>query len=164
MGDPRLTVVDSVGLVGASAGGAVEWDGSPVLCLLQVRVLSDGGARWSLVVVRLLPRHPRIGGSVPCFVPRPGPPWRRIWDVKISKVADGVDLVDGDGVAGRRLHGAEWRRLPVRAGDPPDPRLWGGGAAARRRNVLVVVSGIGVQRDLVVISFFVLDCSVRTVV
>ena len=40
----------------------------------------------------------------------------------------------------------------------------GGGAAARRRNVLVVVSDIGVQRALVVISFFVLDCSVRTVV
>jgi hypothetical protein len=37
---------------------------------------------------------------------------------------------------------------PVRARDPPNPRLRGEGVAARRRNVLVVVLGIGVQKDL----------------
>ena len=142
----------------------MEVVGSPVLFLVQVRVLSGDGARWSSVVARLLPWHPRIGGSAPCDVPRPDPVWRRICEVNKMKVAVCVDHVDGGGGAGRRLSGAEWRRLPVRAGDPPVPRLRGGGAAARRRNVLVVVSGIGVQRDLVVFSLFVLDCSVRTVV
>ena len=41
---------------------------------------------------------------------------------------------------------------PVRAGDPPNPRLRGEGAAARRRNVLVVALGIEVQMDHLVIS------------
>ena len=116
------------------------------------------------MVVRLLPSHPRIGGSVPCLVPRPDLVWRKIWEVNKMEAAACVDRVDGGDGAGRRLFGAEWRRLPVRTGDPPVPRLWGGGAAARRRNVLVVVSGFGVQKDLFVIFIFVLDCSVRTVV
>jgi hypothetical protein len=89
--------------------------------------------------------------------------WCRIWGIKKKKVAVGVDLVGGRDEAGRRLSRAEWRRLPVRAGDPSVPRLREGGAAARRRDVLVFVYGIGVQRDLVVIFIFALGCSVRTV-
>ena len=95
MGDPRLTVVDMVVSVGASAGGTVEVVGSPVLFLLQVRVLSDDGARWSFVVARLLVRHPWIGGSAACVVPRPDPAWRQIWVMNKMEVADGVDHVDG---------------------------------------------------------------------
>jgi hypothetical protein len=55
---------------------------------------------------------------------------------------------------GGSLLGLSGVDYPVRAGDPPNPRLRGEGAAARRRNVLVVVLGIGVQKDLFVISFF----------
>ena len=76
MGDPRVTDVDRVGSFGASAGGAVVGLELPVLFLVQVRVLSGGGARWSSVVARLLPWHPRIGGSAPCVDPRPDPVWR----------------------------------------------------------------------------------------
>jgi hypothetical protein len=60
---------------------------SPVWCVLQVRVPFDGGARWSSVVVRLLPPYSRFGGIVWCGDPRPGPAWRRIWGVKILKTA-----------------------------------------------------------------------------
>jgi hypothetical protein len=49
---------------------------------------------------------------------------------------------------GGSLLGLSGVDYPVRAGDPPNPRLRGEGAAARRRNVLVVVLGIGVQKDL----------------
>ena len=82
--------------------------------------------------------------------------------MKISEDPVRVDHADGGGGAGRRLFGAEWRRLPDRAGEPPDPRRRGGSAAARRRDVLVVVFVFEVQEDLVVIFIFVLDCSVRT--
>ena len=75
-----------------------------------------------------------------------------------------LKLGDDDGVAGRRFFGTEWRRLPVRAGELPDPRRRGGGAAARRRDVLVNVFLVGVQLDSFVILLFVLDLSVRNLV
>jgi hypothetical protein len=59
---------------------------SPVWFLVQVRVPFDSGARWSSVVVRLMPQHSRIDGFVLCFLPQPDPAGRRIWDVKISKM------------------------------------------------------------------------------
>ena len=76
VGDPRFTCVDRVGSCGASADGAVETAESPVSFLVQVRVLSGGGARQSSVAARLRPWHPRIVGSVPCFDPLPDPAWR----------------------------------------------------------------------------------------
>jgi hypothetical protein len=163
VGDPRLTAVDRVVEGGAAAGGALEKKGLSVLLPVQVGVFSDSGASWSSVVAHRHAWHLRIGGSAPCLVPRPDPVWCRIWGIKKKKVAVGVDLVGGRDEAGRRLSRAEWRRLPVRAGDPSVPRLREGGAAARRRDVLVFVYGIGVQRDLVVIFIFALSCSVRTV-
>jgi hypothetical protein len=151
VGGPRLTAVDKVVEGGAAAGDALEKEGLSVLLPVQVGVFSDSGASWSSVVAHRHACHPRIGGSATCVVPRPDPEWCRIWDMKKKKVADGVDLVDGGGDAGRRLSRAEWRRLPVRAGDPSVPSLREGGAAARRRDVLVFVYGIGVRRALVVI-------------
>jgi hypothetical protein len=47
----------------------VEVVGLPVIFLLQVCILSDGGTRWSFVVVRLLILHSRIGGSMLCTAP-----------------------------------------------------------------------------------------------
>jgi hypothetical protein len=88
--------------------------------------------------------------------------WPWIWVEKNKEVVVCADLVVGEDGAGRRLFGAEWCRLPVRAGEPPDPRRRGGGAAARRHDVLVIVFVFGVQEDLLVFFFFVLDCSVRT--
>jgi hypothetical protein len=56
---------------------------------------------------------------------------------------------------GGSLLGLSGVDYPVRAGDPPNPRLRGEGAAARRRNVLVAVLGIGVHKDrLVFLSLF----------
>jgi hypothetical protein len=82
--------------------------------------------------------------------------------VEVFEGADALKHGDDDGVAGRRLFGAEWRRLPVRAGETPDPRRRGGGAAARRRDVLIFVFLVGVQQDSVLFLLFVLDLSVRT--
>ena len=83
MGDPRLSVVDREGSFGALAGGAVEAVGSPVRLLVQIRVPSGSGARWSPAVAGLLLWQRRIGGSAPCFDPSPDPVlrspcWRRI--------------------------------------------------------------------------------------
>ena len=83
-GDPRLSVVYSVGSVGFAAGGALEVVVAPVLCLLQVRDPFGGGARRSSAVRRLLPHRSRIGGSGRCGLPRPDPV-RRIWVEKILK-------------------------------------------------------------------------------
>jgi hypothetical protein len=123
----------------------VVWSSARIL--LQSRVPSDDGARWSAVVVCLLVWLPWIYGFAPSGDPRPDLAWWQIWRRKMLKPVVDVDLVDGGGVAGRRFYGTEERRLPVRAGELPDPRLWGGGAAARRRSVLVFALGIEVQRD-----------------
>jgi hypothetical protein len=129
---------------------------------LQVRVLSDDGAPWSFVAACLLLWRSRVSGSASCAVPRTDLVWPWIWVEKNKEVVVCADLVVGEDGAGRRLFGAEWCRLPVRAGEPPDPRHRGGGAAARRHDVLVIVFVFGVQEDLLVFFFFVLDCSVRT--
>jgi hypothetical protein len=46
-GDPRFSVVDSVGFVCSSAGGAMKEVGSPAVLLVQVCASFGGGARWS---------------------------------------------------------------------------------------------------------------------
>jgi hypothetical protein len=59
---------------------------SSVWFLMQVRVRFNSGAWWSSVVVRLRSLHSRIDGFVLCFLPRPYPAGRQIWDVKILKI------------------------------------------------------------------------------
>ena len=52
--------------------------------------------------------------------------------------------------------------FPAAEGLRPFQGVCGAVAAARRRHVLQFVGGVEVQKDLVVISLFFLDCSVRT--
>jgi hypothetical protein len=148
---------------GASTGGAEEKLRSPALLLVQVGVFFGGGARGAPWWRTCLPCTRESEDS--CRALCPGQILRRrIWVKNKMEAAVHGDRVDGGGGAGRRLYGAEWRRLPVRTGVSPDPRLWGVRAAARRRDVLVSVSVAGVQKDQFVISFWFLDCSVRTAV
>jgi hypothetical protein len=152
-----------VGSFGASTGGAEEKLGPPALLLVQVGVFFGDGARGAPWWRTCLPRTRESEDSRRALYPGQILQ-RRIWVKNKMKAAVHGDLVDGGGGAGRRLCGAEWRRLPVRAGVSPDPRLWGVRAAARRRDVLVAVSGVGVQKDLIVFSLLFLDCSVKTAV
>jgi hypothetical protein len=78
-----------VGLGGFPAGGAVEELGSPEWVLVQVRGSSDGGARWSSAVARLLHPHSRIGGSALCVFSRSRSVRWRIWKLQFLKKAMG---------------------------------------------------------------------------
>jgi hypothetical protein len=61
----------------------VVW--SPARILVQARVPSGDGARWSAVVVCLLLWLPWIFGFAPSGDPRPDLAWRKIWRIKMLK-------------------------------------------------------------------------------
>ena len=153
MGDPRLSVVDRVGSFGAPAGGAVEAVGSPVLFLLQVRVLSGGGARWSVAAEHPLPRARGPTGSPCALDPLPD-----------LVAADPVDVREAAEVGSRRCW--RWSEAEALRSSRPDdfPSARGSssiqgvseeGAAARHLHVSLLVVDIDLQKDWFVISEFV---------